>query len=81
MGTDKTKEIGPENGEEMERDVKEENIVDKTPMGSSAAGLEAGPEIDILKSAMNKYCSIPDSSLNDLKTSMTMTTVLFSRGK
>lgn len=36
-------------------------------MGSDAAEPEAGSEIELLNSAMKKYCFIRDASFNDLE--------------
>lgn len=44
-----------ENSEELEREMKEKNIVDTIPMGSGAAEPEVQPEVDLLRSAIIKH--------------------------
>lgn len=41
-------------------------IVDTTYMGSAPVEPKAGPEVEVLHSAMKSYCSIKDTSFNDL---------------
>lgn len=47
--------------------MKKENNVDKIRMVSPAAEAEAEPEVEVLKSAMSKYCFLRDTSFNNLE--------------
>lgn len=50
----------------MEREEKREIIVNRILTGSSFAEPKAGPEVEVVKYAMKKYCFIRDSSFNNL---------------
>lgn len=65
--TENTNEVRTKNIEEMEKEVKEDSIVDTAPTGSGAAQPEAEPEIEMLRSAMEKYCFVRDTLFNDLE--------------
>lgn len=47
--------------------MEEEDIVNTTFTGSGAAETEAGPEVDMLSSAIKKICFIRDISFKGLK--------------
>lgn len=51
----------------MEREVKKKGIDAFFSTGSGSAQPEAGLEVEVLISFMKKYCSVPDTSLNELK--------------
>lgn len=59
--------MGADNTTEAEREVKEEDINDTTSTGSGAAEPEAGPEVEMLRSAMKSSCFIRDTSFIDLE--------------
>lgn len=52
MGTRRSIEMGTANSQKTERKLKEKDTVDKISTGFGAVRLEAGPHVDVLKSAM-----------------------------
>lgn len=65
--TEHTKEIETENSEEIGREVKKKDIVDLSSMGFSAPEPRAGPQTEMLKSAMKSYCFIQNTLLKKLE--------------
>lgn len=68
METKNATEVGIESSEEMESKVTKENIINTILSVSSTVEPETEPEIEVLKFAMKKYCSIRETLFNDLKT-------------
>lgn len=59
--------IGTENRKETKKKVEEREIVDTTRTGSRAAEPKPGPEVKLLRSAIEKGCFIPDPFVNSFK--------------
>lgn len=49
----------------MKREGNEEHIFEKIPTGSGVAEQKKRPEVEVLKSAMMKYCFFRDASFHD----------------
>lgn len=67
MGIEKSREARIGKCKEVEREVKKKDSMGTVSTGSGAAELEAGTEIQVLKSAMKKRCFIRDTAFSDLE--------------
>lgn len=70
-----------ENSEEVEKDEKQKDTVQTIPTGSLAAELEAGPEVEVLKSVIKRYYVIQNTSLNALNNEYELETGSVLSGK
>lgn len=71
IGTEKNEQMRKENGGEAAGRVKEEDAAGMVPTSSIATEPEVRrrvrPEVEVLKSAVNKLCVIRNTSVSDLK--------------
>lgn len=65
--TAKPEDVGIECSKEVGRKVKNKKDVDKSPTGSGAAEPDARPNAKMSKSAIMKYCFIPDTLLSEFE--------------
>lgn len=54
VDTENLRELGTETVDSVEREMKEEGIVDIVPTSSGAAEPDARPQVELLKSTMKK---------------------------
>lgn len=65
VGIERTKRVGTENSKGTEKEVREEDNVDKISACFDAAESETRPELEVLKSEMKEYCFFRNTSFND----------------
>lgn len=78
METENNEKVGTGNGEKMEKEVKEEDIVHTVLTCSRAGKPEAKPEVETLKLAVKKYLFILDTSFNDFEEENELVTSVFA---
>lgn len=73
--TEKKKKIETYSSEEVARVVKEKNNLRTDSGGSGSAKPRTKPEIEVLKSVVEKFCFIQDTSFRDLENEYMLVTV------
>lgn len=76
-----SKKMGTENSGEVRRELKKKDTVDTISTSSSAAKTESAPKVEVLKSAMKKYCLCRTFRSTIPKVSISLRTVQFSLEK